>query len=521
MIGGRLASGQGVTTKSHLATEPYWIESASLPRFPKLDRDETVDVVIVGGGITGLTAAYLLTLEGRRTALLERERCAQIDTGHTTAHLTMVTDERLTALVKRFGRDHAQAAWDAGLAAIGQIDAIVADLQIACDFAWVPAYLHAPARQPVDDNARSELRQEARLAADLGFDAEFVDELPFAGGPGVRFDGQARFHPRKYLDGLARAIADRGGMIFEHSAADAFCDDPLSVTSNGHTLTCRDIVLATHTPLMGNAGLLSATLFQTKLALYTTYVVGGRVEKGRIPDALFWDTADPYHYLRIEPKRDHDLVIFGGEDHKTGQTTDTGACFDRLERTLTSILGTIEITHRWSGQVIETADGLPYIGETAAHQFAATGYGGNGMTFGTIAGVMAADRIMKRANPWSRLFDPSRSAIRGLWDYVKENKDYPYYLVRDRFAGTEGKSLRAVPRGEGRVLDLNGHAVAVYRNARGAVTQKSAICTHMGCLVGWNDAEQTWDCPCHGSRFNTDGTVIAGPAEAPLGEPDE
>jgi glycine/D-amino acid oxidase-like deaminating enzyme/nitrite reductase/ring-hydroxylating ferredoxin subunit len=518
-VGGQLASDQSVTAKSRLATAPYWIESASLPSFPKLDRDEKVDVAIVGGGITGLTAAYLLTLEGRRVALLERERCAQVDTGHTSAHLTMVTDEWLTDLVKRFGRDHAEATWDAGLAAIGQIDSIVADLQIACDFAWVPAYLHAPIAQRIDRDGRSDLQQEARLAAGLGFDAEFVEDVPLVGGPGVRFDGQARFHPRKYLDGLVRAIADRGGMIFEHSAAEAFCGDPLSITSNGHTLTCGDIVLATHTPLMGNAGMLSATLFQTKLALYTTYVIGGRVEKGRIPDALFWDTADPYHYLRIEPRRGHDLVIFGGEDHKTGQASGTDACFDHLERTLTSILGTVDITHRWSGQVIETADGLPFIGDTAAHQFAGTGYAGNGMTFGTLAGIMAADRIMNRSNPWSPLFDPSRTAIGGLWDYIKENKDYPYYMIRDRFAGAEGKSLRAVPRGSGRVLDLDGQPVAVYRDARGALTKKSAICTHMGCHVAWNDAEQTWDCPCHGSRFKTDGAVIAGPAGSPLGDP--
>ena len=507
-----------MTTKLHSATQPYWIETASLPRFPKLDRDEQVDVVIVGGGITGLTAAYLLTLDGRRVALLERERCAQIDTAHTTAHLTMVTDQRLPALVKRFGRDHAQAAWDAGLAAIAQIESIVTDLDLACDFAWVPGYLHAPIAQPAGDEVRQSLREEAVLSAELGFDASFVEELPFVGGPGVRFDRQARFHPRKYLAGLARAITGRGGMIFEHSAAEEFSDGPLSITSNGHTLATGSVVLATHTPLMGNARLLSATLFQTKLSLYTSYAVSGRVERGRVPDALFWDTADPYHYLRIEPHRDHDVVIFGGEDHKTGQASDTSACFDRLERTLASMLGAVEITHRWSGQVIGTADGLPFIGDTAPHQFAGTGYSGNGMTFGTLAGMMAADRIMGRANPWSALFDPSRKTIAGLWDYVKENKDYPYYLVRDRFAGLEGKSLRAVPRGSGKVLDLNGRAVAVYRDARGAVTKKSAVCTHMGCLVDWNEAERTWDCPCHGSRFKPDGAVIAGPAEAPLTE---
>ena len=499
-----------------MATQPYWIDSAPMPRFPKLDRHEEVDVVIVGGGITGLTAAYLLTLEGRRVALLERERCAQIDTGHTTAHLTMVTDARLSDLVKRFGRDHAQASWDAGLAAIGQIETIVGDLEIACRFQRVPGYLHAPFAQTSGEDGSGSLREEATLAAELGFEARFVEQVPLSSRPGIRFDGQARFHPRRYLAGLARAIADRGGMIFEHSASDGFCDEPRSVTANGYTLKCRDIVLATHTPLMGNTGLLDATLFQTKLSLYTSYAVGGRVEKGTVPDALFWENADPYHYLRIEPHRDHDVVIFGGEDHKTGQAGDTSACFERLEKTLASIVSGIEITHRWSGQVIETADGLPYIGDTAPHQFAGTGYSGNGMTLGTLAGMMAADRIIGRKNPWSALFDPSRKTLAGLWDYVKENKDYPYYLLRDRVAGTEGKSLRSVPRGAGKVLDLNGTAVAVYRDERGAVTKKSAVCTHMGCLVDWNNAERTWDCPCHGSRFKTDGAVIAGPAESPL-----
>jgi glycine/D-amino acid oxidase-like deaminating enzyme/nitrite reductase/ring-hydroxylating ferredoxin subunit len=502
--------------KLHTGTLPFWIDSAGLPAYPKLQRDDAVDVVIVGGGITGLTAAYLLTLDGRSVAVLERERCAQIDTGHTTAHLTMVTDRRLTDLARSVGRDHAQATWDAGLAAIAQIAAIVRDLDIDCEFAWVPGYLHAPIGEPANDS-ESAFRDEASIAGELGFDAEFVDEVPFIGGPGVRFADQARFHPIKYLAGLARAITDRGGMIFEQCPATEFNDRPLSVKANGHTLTCQSIVLATHTPLLGNAGMLGATLFQTKLALYSSYVVAGPVEQGRIPDALFWDTANPYHYLRLEPHGDCDLVIFGGEDHKTGQVDDTNGCFDRLERTLVSVVGNVDVTHRWSGQVIETPDGLPYIGETATRQFAGTGYSGNGMTFGTLTAIMAADRIAGRTNPWSELFDPSRKKILGgAWDYVKENTDYPYYLIRDRFAGADAPSVRAVPRGAGRVVELNGQKVAVHRDERGAVTKRSAVCTHMGCTVRWNDAERTWDCPCHGSRFKPDGAVIAGPAESPL-----
>jgi glycine/D-amino acid oxidase-like deaminating enzyme len=475
----------------HAATLPFWIDSADLPSYPRLARDEAVDVVIVGGGITGLTAAYLLTLDGRSVAVLERDRCAQIDTGHTSAHLTMVTDERLTDLASHFGRDHAQATWDAGLAAIAQIDAVVRDLEIDCNFASVPGYVHAPIGGDANGSATS-FQDEASLATELGFDAVFVDDVPFVGGPGVRFGEQARFHPRKYLAALTRAVTDRGGMIFERSSADEFSDRPVSVKSHGHTITCQWIVLATHTPLVGNAGIVGATLFQTKLAYYSSYVVAGRVEKGRIPDAMFWDTADPYHYLRLEPQRAYDLVIFGGEDHKTGQASDTNGCFDRLERTLVSVVGDVDVTHRWSGQVIETPDGLPYIGETAAHQFAGTGYSGNGLTFGTLTAMMAADRIAGRTNPWSDLFDPSRKKIRGgAWDYVKENKDYPYYLIRDRFA----------QRAERTKLDLT--------------------CTHMGCRVEWNTAERTWDCPCHGSRFKPDGSVISGPAASPLAKIDE
>jgi glycine/D-amino acid oxidase-like deaminating enzyme/nitrite reductase/ring-hydroxylating ferredoxin subunit len=504
--------------QTHIDTVSYWMDSASLPRFPKLDRDEQVDVVIVGGGISGLTAAYLLTAAGKTVAVVERERCATIDTGHTSAHLTMVTDQSMTALVKSFGREHAQAVWDAGLAAIAQIETIVRDERIDCDFSWVRGYRHtAIGRTPGDE--RRVFEDEVKTVSDLGFDAEFVADVPFIGGPGVMFPDQARFHPRKYLAALARTISDRGGLIFEHTTADEFSDKPLAIKANGHTLSCAYVVLATHNPLVGNAGIIGATLFQTKLALYTSYVVAGRVERNHIPDALFWDTADPYHYLRIERHRDHDLVIFGGEDHKTGQSSDTNVCFDRLERTLRSMNGDIEITHRWSGQVIETPDGLPYIGETADRQFTGTGFAGNGLTFGTLTAMMATDRIVGRKNPWSDLFDPGRKKIIGAaWDYIRENKDYPYYMIRDRFAGAETRSKRAVPRGEGRVVEVGGKPVAVYRDQSGATTERSAICTHMGCTVDWNEAERTWDCPCHGSRFKPDGSVIAGPAETPLGD---
>jgi glycine/D-amino acid oxidase-like deaminating enzyme len=228
--------------------------------------------------------------------------------------------------------------WDAGLAAIDQIDAIVTKHDIDCGFEWVDGYLHAPHGE--SDAARADqFRKEASLAQELAFNAAFVEHVPFTGGPGIRFVDQARFHPLKYLTGLAAAVRAKGGAIFEQSGAEEFLEAPLRVKANSRRVRCRDIVIATHNPLVGLAGTLRATMFQTKLALYTSYVIAGPVLRGRVPDALFWDIGTPYHYVRIDPQHDHDLVIFGGGDHKTGQVSDSDACYARLEQSLLAQVG--------------------------------------------------------------------------------------------------------------------------------------------------------------------------------------
>jgi Rieske Fe-S protein len=269
---------------------------------------------------------------------------------------------------------------------------------------------------------------------------------------------------------------------------------------------------------MGLSGLVSATLRQTRLYSYSSYVLGATVPAGTVPDALYWDTSDPYFYLRLARRGPPDYVIFGGEDHKTGQEHGQAA-YQRLQRALLQRLPMAHVQHRWSGQVVETNDGVPFIGEVAPQQFLATGFAGNGMTFGTLSAMMAADAFEGRSNPWSELFSPKRKKLKGgTWSYLKENADYPYYLLRSRLAGAERKSVAGLRRHQGAILNVDGKKVAAYRDGDGRLFLRSPVCTHLGCIVAWNRAEQTWDCPCHGSRFRPTGEVLTGPAEQPLEE---
>ena len=498
-------------------TTSHWMRSAPLPVFPRLETDLTVDVVVVGGGLMGLTTAYLAQREGRRVAVLERGRCAAVDTGHTTAHVTAVTDASRGELIARFGRAGARAAWEAGMAALEQMERIVREEEIDCDWRRAAGYLHAPLEPDagVERAREAWFSGEAEEARSLGIDAAFHQAVPVVGRPGVAFPNQALFHPLKYLASLAQRIVARGGQVFEQSAVEEIADEPLVVTAAGHRVRCTHVVLATHNPIMGLAGILGAALFQTKLALYSSYALGARIPRQAVSPVSFWDTAEPYHYLRIEPRGEHDYAIFGGEDHKTGQVVHTGENYLRLEQSFRRLFPDAVVDARWSGQVIETTDGLPYIGELVPHQFGGTGFSGNGMTFGTLAAMMAVDWIAGRTNPWQALLAPGRKKA-AVATYVAENKDFPLHFLRDWIAPADRVALGEIARGEGRVISLNGHKVAAHRQEDGGLSLCSAVCTHLKCIVAWNEAERTWDCPCHGSRFTPSGDVISGPAEAPL-----
>lgn len=501
-------------------TQTYW-QIDKLPRFEPLSHDLQVDVVVIGGGLTGITAAYLLKKAGAKVALLERNRCAHADTGHTTAHLTYVTDARLNHLVKTFGKDGAKAFWEAGTAGIDQISEIVRELNIDCEFKWIPGHLHGRLRDSkVGRDAgkdRESLEKDFVLAKELGFAADWLEQVPYANRPGIRFHQQAKFEPAKYLAPILHYIHGDGSYVLEHSEAGQIESDPLTIHVGQHKVRCQYLMIATHNPLMGKSNMASATLFQSKLALYTSYVLGAQMPPGSIPEALFWDTTDPYYYLRADRHTDHDYIIFGGEDCKTGQEKNPTEVFARLEKELAKHLPQAKVQNRWLGQVVETNDGLPFIGENEGQQFIATGFCGNGFTLGTLSATMARNRFLGRKNPWFDLFRVDRKKFHGgAWRYLKENLDYPFYLLRDRISGAEAGTTDAVKIGEGKILKLNGKKVAAYRDATGKVNLCSPVCTHLGCNVKWNPADKTWDCPCHGSRFKPTGEVFSGPAESPL-----
>ena len=498
-----------------LNIKPVW-DGVLLPAFPALDSDVSVDVVVIGAGITGLTAAYLLKQSGCRVALLERHKVGGTDTGCTSAHLTVVLDEDLSSLSSSFGQDHARAAWDAGFAAIHQIDTNVTGLGIDCEFDWVPGFRHIPAdcdESTIEDECRA-LDDEAGLARELGFDVTSVPRTPLIDRPGWRIENQAVFHPRKYLRGLVTAIPGGGSLVCEDS--EATFDDEGTCFVGPHQVRAPWVVIATHNPRIGRSKTVSAALLQTRLGLFTSYVASASLKGDDGLLGCYWDTSSPYRYVRVDRTGQGLRVIAGGEDHKTGQTDDTRGSYAALERWVTPLVDG-SICNRWSGQVIETNDKLPIIGEVAGKQFIGTGFAGNGMTFGTLTAMMARDAITGARNPWSELFGPDRLALAHKpWDYLRQNADYPYYLVRDRFAGADSRTLRSVYRGSGRIVDVNGQLVAAFRDTEGTITTLSPTCTHMGCRVGWNAAEKTWDCPCHGSRFTSTGEVLAGPAERPL-----
>jgi glycine/D-amino acid oxidase-like deaminating enzyme/nitrite reductase/ring-hydroxylating ferredoxin subunit len=494
-----------------MKNESLWLDTSTGPDFPQLRGQVKVDVLVVGGGITGVTTAYLLKRAGRRVAVVDLKNIGGGETAHTTAHVTFVTDTRLHELASRLGQQRAQAFWGAGHLAMQQVASIVNELKIGCELKRAPGYLFAAVGKDTQKEAES-LQEDALLANGLGFDAAFVESDPVFHRPAVRFPNQLKFHPLKYLNAIAQALPGEGCYVFSQTSGSNIDSDKHELKTEHGKISYEAVVAATHVPIQGERDTFGAALFQTKLAAYSTYAIEAQIEP--VADSLFWDTNDPYLYLRFDKREGKHSVIIGGEDHKTGQEENTEGRYERLERILKETFPGAKPRHRWSGQVLETPDDMPYIGEVAERQFVATGFSGNGMTLGTFSAILICDLITGKSNPWRELFAPNRKATVGAWEYVWENKDYPAYLLKG-LVGPPG-TLEELRRNSGQVVKLNGEKTAVYLDGHGKRTTLSPVCPHMGCVVAWNDAEKTWDCPCHGSRFTATGKLMAGPAESDL-----
>ena len=488
------------------ASRSLWIAGTRYPKFPRLAGDLAVDVAVVGGGITGLTAAHLLKAAGKTVAVLEAQRVAEGVTGHTTAHLTEVIDASFATLLSHFGEEKARVAAQGARASLARIASFVSELGIDCGFRRLSGYYYTEQADRAQD-----VRDEYEAARRLGLNATFTEDvpLPFPVAAGIRLDEQARFHVRKYLLPLLKGIPGAGSHVFEDTrVVDVHDGAPCRVEiEGGGTVTAGDVIMATNVPL-------NKFFLQTKLAHYRSYAMALRVE-GKVPEGLFWDDEDPYHYIRPQEVEHETLLIVGGEDHKVGQEEDTDRCFRSLLEYAKSRFDVRGIPFRWSAQVAEPVDGLAYIGRNSlsSHVYVGTGYSGTGMTFGTLAAMITSDLILGRDNEFARVFDATRvKPVAGAKEFVTENVDFPAHLVADRLKKAEADSYAELKAGEGKLVEVDGHKVAAYRDGSGVVHALDPVCTHLGCLVSFNDAEKSWDCPCHGSRFDTRGEVINGPA---------
>jgi glycine/D-amino acid oxidase-like deaminating enzyme/nitrite reductase/ring-hydroxylating ferredoxin subunit len=486
-------------------TDSIWMAIVPPRTMLPLGEDLRTEVCVIGAGIAGITTAYLLALEGRQVVVLEAGAVGGGETGRTTAHLSNALDDRYHVLERLHGQEGARLAAESHAAAIDRIESIVAAEGIDCGFQRVDGYLFVPPDESLDAlDAEFEAARRAGLR-----DVRMVPRAPvtsFNSGPCLLFPRQGQFHPLAYLNALAAAIQRRGGRIFGGTHVSGVeAGPPARVAAGaGPTVTADFVVCATNTPII------DWLVIHSKQAPYRTFSLAARVVPRTVPPALYWDTADPYHYVRLYD----DVLIVGGEDHKTGQEDDGYDRFAYLEAWTRERFSVGEVEYRWSGQVMEPVDGLGYIGRNPAdkaHILVATGDSGHGMTHGTIAGILLTDLIQGRTSPWETLYDPSRKSLRSAGEYVKENVNVAKQYL-DYVSPGEVASVDEIRPGHGAVVRQGLGKVAVFRDDQGALHPLSAVCTHLGCIVHWNSLEGTWDCPCHGSRFGTDGRVLSGPA---------
>ena len=496
------------------ATLSSWYTGVEIPQYRALQKSYEAEICVVGAGIAGLSVAYLLLLEGKSVVVLDEGPVGGGQTGRTSAHLASAIDDRFVMIEKLHGKGGAKLAYESHAAAIDTIERFIGEEKISCDFTRLDAFLSSVPSDPPDL-----LDLEMAAAKRAGFaDVEKITKGGLDNGPCLRFGSQAKFQPLAYLVGLAAAIKKLGGKIhtgkrvMDVQGSDSKRGKPGHVKLVGGVVVSADhIVVATNTPSPINDWM----GIYTKQASYRTYVIGASVPRGSVPDALYWDTEDPYHYVRLQSIRGskNDLLLIGGEDHKTGQFPENDAPFLNLEtwaKQKFPMMG--KVRYRWSGQVQEPADGLAFIGRVPTKQenvYVITGDSGMGLTHATLGGLLITDLIMDRKNPWEKLYDPGRKEFNK--EFISENAN-TLSQYKDLVTPGEVGSLEDITAGDGAVIREGLSKLAIYRDPAGKIHKHSAVCTHLGCIVQWNGIEKSWDCPCHGSRFDPCGKVLMGPA---------
>jgi glycine/D-amino acid oxidase-like deaminating enzyme/nitrite reductase/ring-hydroxylating ferredoxin subunit len=493
--------------------ESFWIATTEAEPYPPLSHDVHVDVAIIGGGIVGIMAATFLQDVGKTVAVIEARRIAEGVTGHTTAKVTSLHTLVYDELIRKFGEDKARLYGESNQAAIGIIKQLCEDRDLDCEFNETTAYTYT-----TNDEYVSQIEKEVEAARSLGLPAQYYDEvaLPFPVKAAVGFTGQAEFHPRKFLLPLAASIPRDGSHIFENTRViDIEEDKPCRLSIDGRwAVTAQDVIVATNMPII-NTGMFFARAEPSR-----GYALAVEVPEDRIPNGMFINVGAPTHSVRRARYRGGTILILAGEGHHVGEGGNHREHWRRLEQWARKDLDATDVVYRWSTQDYYSLDKVPFIGKMAPgsdHLYTATGFNAWGMTTGVVSGRLLADLITDVPNPWAEVYDPNRVTLKSLPSFVKKGGHDAKRLIGDRLTGApDEEETRALPRGSGAVFDIDGDKVAVHRTDDGTLRRMSAVCTHLGCVVSWNDAERSWDCPCHGSRFATDGSVLQGPATKPL-----
>jgi glycine/D-amino acid oxidase-like deaminating enzyme/nitrite reductase/ring-hydroxylating ferredoxin subunit len=496
------------------ANRSLWLETTPETGYPQLVPPVEVDVVVVGAGITGVTTAWLLKQGGRRVALIEMRRIGEGTTGYTTAKLTVGHNLIYADLAKKHGEETARAYAASNQWAIEWLGKLVSAEEIDCDWERASNYVYTEAKERLSD-----LRDEVEAARRVGVLAELTTQtdLPFPVLGAIRVDGQAQFHPQKFLQGLAEKIVGDGSHVFEQTrVTDVRSADGYVVLTDHAEVRARHVVLATHLPFLDSG------LFFAKAHPQKSYAIATQVEPAKAPLGMYISAEQPTRSIRSTPGPNGSRwLVIGGEGHKPGRDDDTRRRYKALEAFLTDRFGDREVGHRWSTHDYVPLDRLPYIGQLRRRDerlLIATGFAKWGLTKGVVAAAILSDTILGHSNPWARVYNAKRLSLKNsAVKFVAENAKVGSWFIGDRVRLRDSRDdIEALQPGDGTVARIGGRHLAVHRDDEGQLHALSARCTHLGCLVGWNRADRTWECPCHGSQFGADGALLQGPATEPL-----